>query len=339
MPNRCHRSESSLIAVVLVSCITLSIGLVQRVFYSMRTWPAGHALCRVLRTGLLLSLAAGLLGVPVASANPPIVNAGPNKVIAFPAKDLTLFGHATDPEKTPLTVQWSMTSGPAPVTFSAPKALATTVTFTTPGTYGFQLAASDGTSTVTSSTTVTVKPAASQIAFYVDPTYTGSTQNGSVSAPWKSLLDSDSDYTTKWNTIKSALATNDVIIYFSARTAGSDTSEQFLMPNGARLFIDRGCRAGTANCTSGADTTGSHRLTLDGMSKYNTNDAAPNWVDYTGTKKFKVNCAKTCGSMSIGWDDDNQRDYVTIRGFEVTGPGSRIGAATIPTWSICGCTM
>jgi hypothetical protein len=28
--------------------------------------------------------------------------------------------------------------------------------------------------------------------------------------------------------------------------------------------------------------------------------------------------------MSIGWDDDNQRDYVTIRGFEVTGPGARI---------------
>jgi Right handed beta helix region len=298
-----------------------------KVFDSVCTWPAVQARGRGLRMGLMLSLAAGLLCVPVPSVlavSPPAVDAGPNKVLTFPANDLTLFGHATAPENQPLTVQWSLTNGPAPVTFSAPKALATTVTFTTPGTYGFQLAASDGTSTGASSMTVTVKPAASQTAFYVDPTYTGRTQNGSASAPWKSLLDSDGDFTAKWKAINAALATNDVIIYFSARTAGSDTAEQLVPPNGARLFVNRGCRAGTAHCTSGADTTGSHRLTLDGMSLYNTNDASPNWVAYTGTQKFKINCAKTCGSMSIGWDDDNQRDYVTLRGFEVTGPGARI---------------
>src|SRR5262249_3191327 len=113
-------------------------------------------------------------------------------------------------------------------------------------------------------------------------------------------------------------------IYFSARTATSDTSEQFVPPTGARLFVNRGCRSGTLNCTSGADTTGAHRLTLDGMSLYNTNDATPHWVTYTGTHKFKIDCVNTCGSMSIGWDDDNQRDYVTLRGFEVTGPGARI---------------
>jgi len=259
-----------------------------------------------------------------ASGSAPTVSAGPAKTLNFPAKDLSLFGQATDPENDPLTVSWTMTSGPAAVTFSNAQALTTTVTFTTTGTYTFQLSVNDGTSNVTSNVTVTVNPASSQTAFYVDPTYTGATQNGSAANPWKSLTDSDSDYSTKWSAIRSALASNDVIIYFSARTAGSDTSEQFLMSNGARLFIDRGCRAGTANCTSGADTTGSHRLTLDGMSKYNTNDATPNWADYAGTKKFKVNCANTCGSMGMGWDDDNQRDYVTIRGFEVTGPGSRI---------------
>ena len=225
-----------------------------RVFYAMRPWPAIHELGLVLRTFLLLS--AGLLGVPVASVlaagEPPVVNAGPNKVLASPAKDLTLFGHATDPENNPLTVQWTMTSGPAPTTFSAPQALTTTVTFTTPGTYVFQLAASDGTVTVTSSETVTVNPASSQTAFYVDPTYTGRSSDGSAAHPWTSLLDSDSDRAAKWNIINSALATKDVIIYFSARTAGSDTSEQFIPPNGARLFVNRGCRAGTSTCTSGA---------------------------------------------------------------------------------------
>jgi parallel beta-helix repeat protein len=259
----------------------------------------------------------------MASGNPTVVDAGPAKTLIFPATDLTLFGHATDPENDPLTIQWTQTSGPAGVSFSAPNAAMTTVSFTKTGTYTFQLSAYDGTSLVTSSATVTVKLASSQTAFYVDPTYTGSTQNGSASAPWKSLLNSDSDYTSKWSTITTALASNDVIIYFSARQAGSDTIEQIVPPKGGRMFVNRGCRGGTFNCPSG-DTTGSHRLTLDGMSMYNTNDATPSWASYAGANKFKINCSNTCGSMSIGWDDDNQRDYITIRGFEVTGPGARV---------------
>jgi len=283
-----------------------------------------------LKVFLGLCVSAGLISissVPVlASGLPPVIEAGPAKVLAFPAKDLTLFGHATDPEDDPLTVAWTMTSGPASVKFSAPGALATTATFVAIGTYTFQLTVGDGTSNVISSVTVTVNPASSQTAFYVDPTFTGAIQNGTASAPWKSLLNRDTDFVAKWNAITTALATNDVIIYFSARTAGTDVSEEFV-PDAqnprVRLFINRGCRAGTANCISGTDATGSHRLTLDGMSLYNTNDAAPNWITYKGVNKFKINCSP-CGSMSIGWDDNNQRDYVTIRGFEVTGPGARV---------------
>ena len=252
----------------------------------------------------------------------PTVDAGPAKVLDFPAKDLTLFGHATG--SGPLTIQWTQVSGPAPVQFSAPWALATTASFTATGSYVFQLSATDGTGTATANATVTVNPASSQTAFYVDPTYAGTTQTGAATTPWTSLLETDSDFATKWNAITSGLATNDVIIYFSARQAGSDTSEQLVPPNGATLFINRGCRVGTPNCISGVDNTGSHRLTLDGMSLYNTNDTTPNWVAYTGAHKFKINCSNTCGSMSIGWGDDNQRDYVTIRGFEVTGAGARI---------------
>src|SRR5690242_16127087 len=94
-----------------------------------------------------------------ASGNPPVIDSGPAKLIAFPAKDLTLCGHATDPEHDPLTVHWTHVSGPAAATFSAPWAFANTVTFTTTGTYTFQLAVSDGASNVTSSVTVTVNPA------------------------------------------------------------------------------------------------------------------------------------------------------------------------------------
>src|SRR5262249_49102401 len=66
-----------------------------------------------------------------------------------------------------------------------------------------------------------------------------------------------------------------------------------------------------------------HRLTLDGMSKYNTNDTSPSWVDYTGTSKMRLTMTGGC-CISIGWDDDVMRDYVTIRVFEVTGSGGRI---------------
>ena len=39
-----------------------------------------------------------------ASGSAPTVDAGPAKIIAFPQNDLTLFGHATDPENDPLAV-------------------------------------------------------------------------------------------------------------------------------------------------------------------------------------------------------------------------------------------
>ena len=245
------------------------------------------------------------------NANPPVVDAGPAKVIPFPAKDLTLFGHATDPDNDPLTVQWTSTSGPAPVGFSAPWALATTVSFTATGTYTFQLAASDGTSTVTSSTTVTVNSASSQTAFYVDPTVT-SAGSGTAASPWKSFEDGNSNQTAQWNAIDSALATNDVIVYFSARQAGSDTAEEIQGSSGPGSVI----RVRRTDKSS-------HRLTLDGMSKYNTTDSNPSWADYTGSNKMRLKMTGGC-CISIGWDDDVQRDYITIRGFEVTGSGARI---------------
>jgi hypothetical protein len=59
------------------------------------------------------------------------------------------------------------------------------------------------------------------------------------------------------------------------------------------------------------------------MSKYNTNDSSPSWVDYSGASKMRLKMSGGC-CMSVGWDDKAPRDYVTIRGFEVTGSGARI---------------
>jgi hypothetical protein len=218
---------------------------------------------------------------------------------------LTLFGHATDPEDDPLAVTWTLVSGPAAVRFSAPHALTTTATFSAAGTYLIELGISDGTTTVTSPVQVTVRPASSQTAFYVDPTSSGP-GDGTAEAPWKSFEDGNPHQTSQWHVINRALASNDVIIYFSARQARSDAAEEI---RGAVRVL--------------RTDKSTHRLTLDGMSKYNTNDARPSWGDYTGPHKMRLKMTRGC-CFSIGWDDDVHRDYITIRGFEATGSGARV---------------
>jgi hypothetical protein len=246
-----------------------------------------------------------------ASGLPPVVDIdnGVNKTISLPAKDLTLFGHAVDPELDPLTIQWSQTSGPAVAAFSAPWALTTTVSFTTPGTYVLQMSVNDGTNTVTASETVTVNAASSQTAFYVDPTYTGGSNDGSAAHPWTSVHTNDAISNSIWPAINAALATQDVIVYFSARQAGSDTPE-----------------VATREIDIWRSNTSTHNLTLDGMSKYNQNDATPAWADYTGTNKFQLNI-QAGDSLSIGVQGPNNiypMNHTTIRGFDVSGSTGRV---------------
>jgi hypothetical protein len=236
------------------------------------------------------------------------IDGGVEKTIAFPAKDLTLFGHAIDPAFHAMTVQWSQISGPAPAVFSAPWALTTCVTFAAPGTYSFRLAVNNGTNTVTANNTVTVLGAESQTAFYVDPTYTGSGGDGSPAHPWTSLHASGATNNSIWPAINFALSKNNVVVYFSARQAGSDTPEV----ESRELDVWR-------------TDTSTHRLTLDGMSKYNTSDVAPAWVNYSGLNRFHIAIAN--GSLSIGVQGPNNSfpmNYTTIRGFDVSGATGRV---------------
>ncbi|HEX7183230.1 MAG TPA: RHS repeat-associated core domain-containing protein [Thermoanaerobaculia bacterium] len=90
----------------------------------------------------------------------PVVEAGPNQTLTLPAA-ATLNGSVTDdgfPEGGALTSQWSVVSGPGPVTFADRTQTATTATFVDPGTYVLRLSASD--SQLTSSDDVTVTASA-----------------------------------------------------------------------------------------------------------------------------------------------------------------------------------
>jgi hypothetical protein len=246
------------------------------------------------------------------------VDAGPTPyTLDFPTKDLTLYGHVTNSTNAPIAVQWTV-SGPASVRFSNAQALFTTVTFSQTGTYTFQLTINDGTASTSATASVTVNPASSQTAFYVDTDYTGLITDGSAARPWTDPSQVD------WRgSILTALATNDVIVYFSARHAGSDSPES----SSTTVWVNRPGHCGYPNTPSPCDsTTGTHRLTVDGMSLYNadTTHVAPNWVPNSGTSKFKIVPPPTNGGIALGWDDDVKRDYITLRGFEVTGTCGRV---------------
>jgi len=149
--------------------------------------------------------------------------------------------------------------------------------------------------------------------FYVDPNWGGSA-NGSASAPWRSLDSS------AWGTIDAALASNPVTVYFSARAAGSDTDQTTTTP----LWIQR-------------TNSSTNRLTLDGMSQYNTNDSAPSWAPYSGNSRFSISSGGQVAidSANNGTGTTAPRNYITVRGFKATSASSQ-GAflANINHWII-----
>lgn len=96
---------------------------------------------------------------------PPLVGAGPDETISMPLPAL-LEGTAADeglPEPSSLTPSWLMVGGPAPVTLSNPAGLCTQARFSTPGTYRFRLAVSDGQRSAADSVTVVVQAAGTPV--------------------------------------------------------------------------------------------------------------------------------------------------------------------------------
>jgi hypothetical protein len=137
--------------------------------------------------------------------------------------------------------------------------------------------------------------------FYIDPDWTG-TQTGEAATPWTNMS------TPAWSAVNSALASGPVTVYFSARNAGSDTDETSTV--GLPL-----------NRTDGS----SNRLTLDGMTKFNTNDAVPSWTDYSGNSRFKITASYPVNSNNFS-PPYPDRNFMTIRGFRIVATNGQIAA-------------
>lgn len=138
-------------------------------------------------------------------------------------------------------------------------------------------------------------PAWSLTEYYVDPTATQVTRNGAASTPWRFVTDSGA-----WTAINSALASDDVTVYFSARIAASDTAEVYT----------------TAGMVSKRTDSSTHVLTFNGRSKYNTDEATPSWSNYTGSNKFTIQHSGS--NIALNFDEaDGLQSYITVDGMSL----------------------
>jgi hypothetical protein len=106
-----------------------------------------------MKTRKLLAVALGLvLGVSFFSCQktitppskkPPVVTAGPSQTISLPTDSVTLSGYATDSSSTIVAYLWSQVSGPQAALIENDGSKTTVVTGFVPGTYIFQLEATD----------------------------------------------------------------------------------------------------------------------------------------------------------------------------------------------------
>ena len=104
-------------------------------------------------------------GIYTTSNQPPSVDAGQNKTIAFPGP-VNLDGSVVDdglgiPDGR-LDIMWIVSTGPGVVTFADAQAAETTATFSTAGDYVLNLTAFDGEYYVEDTVTITVNPAPEQ---------------------------------------------------------------------------------------------------------------------------------------------------------------------------------
>jgi RHS repeat-associated protein len=100
--------------------------------------------------------------LPAQSPNqPPVVSAGADQTITLPSQ-AALNGSVKDdglPAGAPLTIQWSVVSGPGPVVFANPSQPKTTANFSQAGTYVLSLGGNDTQYTTSSMVTIVVNAA------------------------------------------------------------------------------------------------------------------------------------------------------------------------------------
>lgn len=109
------------------------------------------------------------VNVNPATNQPPVANAGPDKIINLPVNTITLDGSgSSDPDNIISSFQWTIIAGPSSFTIATPAAVQTTVTNLVEGIYKFELKVTDaGGLSDTDTSMVEVKPDSPQVDVYV----------------------------------------------------------------------------------------------------------------------------------------------------------------------------
>lgn len=135
----------------------------------------------------------------------PVVNAGADQNVTYPGT-ASLSGSVNDdalPIGGTLTTNWSQVSGPGTVTFADGTQVATTASFSVPGTYVLRLSANDSSLTGSDDLTVIViDPRIPPVANFVVPQTTGVAGGFVIAASNANSPDSilDNNTTTNWTT-------------------------------------------------------------------------------------------------------------------------------------------
>lgn len=90
----------------------------------------------------------------------PLVDAGEDQEIMLFFESATIQGTSSDPDGilNPISVQWSLTSGPTSLVIVNPNSLETNVEFSETGTYVLEISSTDGVATVFDEMTLNVVP-------------------------------------------------------------------------------------------------------------------------------------------------------------------------------------
>jgi len=220
---------------------------------------------------------------------PPSVNAGADQTITLPASAL-LQGQVTDDGKPvggQLTFAWTQLSGPGVASFSNPTALATSVSFTVPGTYVLRLSANDSLFGSADDVTITVLPGPSLILTpaFAGPLVTNTAQtfqatlaNGGAPAAGVSI-----QFTVMGPNARSGSATTDsagkASFSYTGTVNGTDTIQASATINGFPVVSNTSTVGWVSPVQSVSTTTVFGRFFVaDGTGTFNTPiTATPVW--------------------------------------------------------------
>jgi len=191
---------------------------------------------------------------------PPKVSAGPNQTITLPANEVQMEGAASESTSAPgpLTVHWTLVSGPGSVSFANPNRAVTTAVFSQAGTYDLRLTASDTQLEATSDTTILVNPPPQPLAtLTLSPPVAGPLAVSTSQTMTATLLDGQGHPLTG------------TTVQFQVTGANSNTGSAVTDGNGRAAFSWNGVK-------SGVDTVQA-KATISGTT-VSSNSALVSWV-------------------------------------------------------------